>query len=129
MAGHENGMRFRPLPTQMCVLVYTDSALYNVDADPDEEGSDGEWLAEGKQKGIRVRNGLVCQGRSEENILSMSVAAASACRDAFDFAEHTRAIWYQVVMGGEVLLDEWNWQIENEHVVILLLEVFKSWKT
>ena len=54
IAGHETGLRFRPLPTQMCVLVYTDSALDNADADPDEEGSDDEWLAKAK-KGIRVR--------------------------------------------------------------------------
>ena len=42
----------------MCVLVNTDSALHNADADPDEEGSDDEWLGEGKarQKGIRVRS-------------------------------------------------------------------------
>ena len=47
----------------MCVLVYTDSALHNADADPDEEGSDDEWLAKAKQKGIRVRSqhgALVC---------------------------------------------------------------------
>ena len=24
MAGHETGLRFRPLPMKMCVLVYTD---------------------------------------------------------------------------------------------------------
>ena len=37
MAGHETGLRFRPLPTMMWVLVYTDAALHNDDADPDEE--------------------------------------------------------------------------------------------
>ena len=47
----EIGLRFRPLPTKMCVLVYTDSALHNACADPDEEGSDDEWLAKAKQKG------------------------------------------------------------------------------
>ena len=36
------------------------------------------------------------------------VAEASACRDAFDLAEYTRAIWYQVVIGGEVLPDKWK---------------------
>ena len=47
----------------MCVLVYTDAALHNADADPDEEGSDDEWLAKAQQKGIRVRpqhGALVC---------------------------------------------------------------------
>ena len=38
MAGHETVLRFGPLLTKMCVLVYTDSALHNADADPDEEG-------------------------------------------------------------------------------------------
>ena len=42
MSGHETGLRETPLPTQMCVLMYTDSALHNADADPDEEGSDDE---------------------------------------------------------------------------------------
>ena len=42
MAGHETGLRFRSLLAQMCVLVYTDSALHNADADPDEEGPDDE---------------------------------------------------------------------------------------
>ena len=51
----EIGLRFRPLPTKMCVLVCTDSALHNADADPDEEGLDDEWLAKAKQKGVRVR--------------------------------------------------------------------------
>ena len=40
----------------MCVLVYTDSALHNADADRDEEGSDDEWLAKAEQKSIRVRS-------------------------------------------------------------------------
>ena len=47
----------------MCVLVYSDSALHNADADPDEEGSDDEWLAKAKQRGGRVRSqheALVC---------------------------------------------------------------------
>ena len=39
----EIGLRFRPLPTKMCVLVYSDSALHNADADPDEEGSGADW--------------------------------------------------------------------------------------
>ena len=47
----------------MCVLVFTDSALHNADADTDDEGSDDEWLAKAEQKGIRVRSqlgALVC---------------------------------------------------------------------
>ena len=39
----ETGLRFRPRPTQLCVLVYPDSALHNADANPDEEESDDEW--------------------------------------------------------------------------------------
>ena len=75
----------------MCVLVYTDSALHNADADPDEEGSDDEWLAKAK-KGIRVgsqHDALVCvvtHGDLKKTIWSVSVAEARACRDAFDLA-------------------------------------------
>ena len=82
-------------------------------ADPDEEGSDDEWLAKAK-KGIRVRfqhGVLVCvvaQGDLKKTIWSVSVAEASACRGAFDLAEYTPAIWYQVVIGGEVLPDKWK---------------------
>ena len=32
---------------------------------------------------------------------------ASACRDALDLAEYTRAVLCEVVIGGRVLLDEW----------------------
>ena len=105
----EVGLRFRPLPTKMCVLVYTDAALHNADADPDEEGSDDEWLAKAKQKGIRVRSqhgALVCvvaqddlekteasfmtwkSKASKRTILSTLGAEASACQDALDLAEH-----------------------------------------
>ena len=34
MAGHETRLRFRPLPTQKCVLLYTDSALHNAQCRP-----------------------------------------------------------------------------------------------
>ena len=67
-----------------------------------------------RRKGIRVRSqhdALVCgvaQGDLKKTIWSMSAAEASACRDAFDLAEYTRAIWYQVVIGGEVQPDEWK---------------------
>ena len=69
----EIGLRFTPVPAKMCVLVYTDPALHNADADTDEKGSDDEWLAKAKQKGIRVRSQhgvLVCvvaQGGVEKN--------------------------------------------------------------
>ena len=33
MEGHETGLKFRPLVPKMCMLVYTDSALQNADAD------------------------------------------------------------------------------------------------
>ena len=105
------------------MLVYTDSALHNADADPDEEGSDDEWLAKAKQKGIRVRSqhgALVCvvaqddlekteaipissmiwkSKASKRTILSVFGAEASAGRDALDLAEHTRAMLCEVVIG------------------------------
>ena len=40
----EIGLRFRPQPTKMCVLVCTDSARHNAEAD--REGSDDERLAQ-----------------------------------------------------------------------------------
>ena len=97
-----------PLPTKMCVLACTDSALHNADADTDDEGSDDEWLTKAKQKGIRVRSqhgALVCvvdqddlekteaipisfmtwkSKASKRTILSTFGAEASACRDALD---------------------------------------------
>ena len=105
----EIGLRFRPLPTKMCVLVYTNSALHNADANTNEEGSSDEWLAKAKQKGIRVRSqhgALVCvvaqddlektddlekQSFKTNNSVHLW-AEASACRDALDLAEYTRAI-------------------------------------
>ena len=38
MAGHESGLRFRPLVTKMCMLGFTDSALQNADADTSAVG-------------------------------------------------------------------------------------------
>ena len=95
MAGHETGLRFRPPPTKMCIC--TQTQLHGADADPDEEGSDDEWLAKAK-KCIRVRSqhdALVCavaHGDLKKTIWSTSGAEASACRDVLDFAEYTRAI-------------------------------------
>ena len=117
----EFGLRLRPLSTKMCVLVYTDSALHNADVDTDEEGSDDEWLAKAKQKGMRVRSqhgALVCvvnqddldkseaipisfmtwkSKASKRTILSTFGAKASACRDALDLAEYTRAMLSEVL--------------------------------
>ena len=122
----------------MCVLVCTNSALRNADADPDEEGSEDKWLAKAKQKGVRVRfqhEALVCvvaqddlekteaipisfmtweSKASKRTILSTSGAEASACRDALDLAEYTRAMLCEVVIGGRVLPDEWK----EEHMPI-----------
>ena len=119
----EIGLRFTPVPTKMCVLVYTDSALHNADADTDEKGLDDEWLAKAKQKGIRVRSQhgvLVCvvalggvekteaiptsfmtwkSNASKRTILSTFGTEASACRDALDLAEYTRAMLCDVVIG------------------------------
>ena len=33
MAGHETGLRCRPLPTKLCLFVYTDAVPHNADAD------------------------------------------------------------------------------------------------
>ena len=113
----EIGLRFRPLSTKMCVLVFTDSARHNADADTDDEGSDDEWLTRAKQKGIQVRSqhgALVCVAAqdalektepipisfmtwkskaSKRTILSTFGAEASACRDA-------RAMLCEVLMGA-----------------------------
>ena len=106
----------------MCVLVYTDSAIHNADADADEEGSDGGWLAKAKQKSIRVRSQhgvLVCvvaqddlgkteaipisfmswkSKASKRTILSTFGAEASACRGALDVAEYTRAMLRELLI-------------------------------
>ena len=121
----EIGLKFRPLSTKMCALVYSDSALRNADADPDEGGSDDEWLARAKQKGVRVRSqhaALVCvvaqddleqaeaipvsfmtwrSKASKRTTLSTFGAEASACRDALDLAEYTRAMLCARRMGQE----------------------------
>ena len=70
------GLRFRHLPTKMCVLVYTDSALNNADAYLDEEGSDDEWLA----KGVRVRSqhGAVVSGPGRTHASNVEVATSFA---------------------------------------------------
>ena len=48
LAGHEADLRLRP---KMCVLVSTDSALHDADADPDEEGPGDDCVA---REGLRV---------------------------------------------------------------------------
>ena len=126
----------------MCVLVCTDSALHNADADTDEEGSDDEWLAMAKQKGIRVRSqhGVVSQDdlekteaipmsfmtwkskASKRTILCTFGAEASACRDAVDLAECTRAVLCEVVHAARVLPDEWT----EEHLPIRVITDRKS---
>ena len=54
MAGHETGLRFGPLPTKMCVLVHTDSALHNADADPDEEGAMNGWRGQSRRVSVSL---------------------------------------------------------------------------
>ena len=131
----------------MCVLVYTDSALHIADADTDDEkGSDDEWLAKSKQKGIRVRSqhgALVCvvnqddlekteaipisfmtwkSKASKRTILSTFGAEASACRDALDLAEYTRAMLCEVLIRARVSPDEWT----EEHLPIRVITDCKS---
>ena len=92
----------------MCVLVNTDSALHNANADPDEEGSDDGWLAKAKQRSVRVRSQhgagqddlekseaipiffiLWKSKASKRTILLTFGAEASACGDAPGLAEYT----------------------------------------
>ena len=129
---------FTELTRKWCVLVYKDSALHNADADSDEEGSDDEWLPKAKQKGIRVRSqhdALVCvvnqddleqtetiplsfmtwkSKASKRAVLPTFGAEASACRDALDLAEYTRAMLCEVLIGARDLPDEWT----EEHLPI-----------
>ena len=124
----------------MCVLVYTDSALHNADADTDGEGSDDEWLTKATQKGIRVRSqhgALVCVVAQDDlgkpkqfqwskalkrTILSTFGPEASACRNAIDLAEYTRAMLCEIVIGGEVLPNEWK----EEHLPVRVITDCKS---
>ena len=129
----EIGLRFRPLPSKMCVLV-------------DEEGSVDEWLGRAKQKGFRVcsqHGALVCvvalddlektealpisfmtwkSKASKRTILSTFGAEASACRDALDLAEYTREMLCEVVIGRRVLPDEWT----EEHLSFRVITDCKS---
>ena len=119
----EMGLRVGPLPTKICVLANTDSALHNADANLDEDGSDDERVAKAKQKGIRAvsqHGALVCvvaqddleetdairisfmtwkSKASKRTILSTFGTEASAGRDALDLAEYTRAMLCEVVIG------------------------------
>ena len=138
------GLRFGPLSTKMCVVVHADSALYNADADTDDEGSDDEWLARAKKKGIVfVLNMEPCvvnqddlekiaaipmsfmtwkNKASKRTILITFGAEASACRDALETAENTRAMLCEVLNGARVLLDEWT----EEHLPIRVITDCKS---
>ena len=71
----------------MYVLVCTDSALRNADADPDEEGPGDRWMA---LEGLRVRSGhdvLVCVGDQENS----EKTEVRACRRALDLGRYTPA--------------------------------------
>ena len=59
---------------------------------------------------------------SKRTILSTFGAEASACRDAVDLAEYTRAMLCGVVIGGRVLPDEWT----EEHLPIRVFTDRKS---
>ena len=104
------------------------------------EGSDHEWLTETKHKGIRSMVcwsvwwlGTMAEGipisfmtwksnASRRTIFCTFGAEANACRDALDLAEHTRAMLCEVVIGGEVLPDEWK----GEHLPIRVITDCKS---
>ena len=51
---------------------------------------------------------VVAQDDLKKTMWSTSGSEASACRDALDLAEYKRAVWCQVVIGGEVPLDKWK---------------------
>ena len=65
----------------MWVLVYTDAALHNDDADPDEEASRQRRVS------VSVLSMTRCYVWWMKTIWSMSGAEASASRDALDLAE------------------------------------------
>ena len=94
----ETGLRFRPRPTQLCVLVYLNSALHNADANPGEEESDDGWWAKAMKMGIRVRSrhdslvGVVAQHDLKKTFWFTYGAEASTWRDGLDLADYTRAI-------------------------------------
>ena len=71
----------------MCVLVFTDSAPHNADADPDEEGPGDEWVA---LEGLRVRSGhdVLVRVEDQENSENTEVGA---CRRAPDLGRYMRA--------------------------------------
>ena len=59
---------------------------------------------------------------SKRSILSTFGAEASACRDAFDMAENTRAMLCEVLKGARVLPDEWT----EEHMPTRVITDCKS---
>ena len=130
----------------MCVLACTNSALLNADADTDGEGSGHEWWTKTKHKGIRARSqrgALVCvvarddlekteafsisfmtwkSNASKRTIVCTYGAEANACRDALDLAENTRVMLCEVLIGAEVLPDEWK----EQHLPIRVFTECKS---
>ena len=113
-AEHETGLRFRPLPAKMSVLVYTDSAsTMPMSTQTDKDQTMNGWRRPSKRVSLSVLSmmrWLVWWLKTilKKTICFTSGAEASACQDAFDPAECTRAIWYQVVIGREVLAGEWK---------------------
>ena len=59
---------------------------------------------------------------SKRTILSTFGAEASACRDALDLAEYTRAMLCEVLNGSRVLPDQWT----EEHLPIRVITDCKS---
>ena len=59
---------------------------------------------------------------SKRTILSTFGMEASACRDALDLTEYTRAMLCEVVIGERVLLVEWG----EEHLPIRVITDCKS---
>ena len=116
------GLRFRTSFDQdVACSVYTDSALHNADADIGDEGLDDEWFTEGKAEGypcpfsalvrwyvwlaqdnlekteaIPISFMTSKSKASKRTILPAFGVQASACRDALDVAEHTRALFCEV---------------------------------
>ena len=92
----EIGLRFKPLPTKMCVLVYTDSALHNAGGIP-----------------IPTKKDQTMSGWRRQSRGVFGPAPSTG---------HTQAMLCEVVIGANVVPDEWA----EEHMPIRAITDCKS---